>query len=71
MTDYNKMVLSGSHTKYLLFLYWQEESECPMIKNSKDLLITHGQTKNLSMEVINFEVYVSLKLFNISQSLPF
>jgi hypothetical protein len=45
----------------------QEESKCPKINNSKDLLITHRTTKNLSMEVINFEIYVSLKLFNFSE----
>jgi len=57
--------------KLLFFLYEQEESNCSKINNSKDILITHGTTKNLLVEVINFEIYVSLKLFNISQFLHF
>ena len=44
---------------------------CPKIDSSSDLLIIYGTIKNLLMEVINFDIYVSLKLFNFSQLLHF
>jgi hypothetical protein len=44
---------------------------CPKIVSSSDLLIIYGIIKNLPMEVINFDIYVSLKLFNFSQLLHF
>ena len=37
----------------------KEESKCPKINNSKDLLITYGTTKSLLVDVMHFDIYTN------------